>query len=187
MRKSGIYAIVNLVNKKVYIGSSTNISKRWRQHKNELRIGIHSNNHLQKSWNKYSESKFVFSILEESSKESLIEREIYWIRHYNSISGDLGYNQTIPNTAEYRNPEKQIGNKLKKEIVAIEKVSGEISIYPSIAETARKFGLKDTRVREICKFWKDGIGTYRSSKGMIFVYSSNYNKDFDYIGFKKKK
>lgn len=45
-----------------YIGSSANIEHRFRQHKSELRQGIHSNGILQNAYNKYGES-LVYSIL----------------------------------------------------------------------------------------------------------------------------
>jgi len=33
MIKTGIYKILNKINGKVYIGSATDIAKRWRDHK----------------------------------------------------------------------------------------------------------------------------------------------------------
>ena len=40
---SGIYAIVNKNNKKRYIGSTCNLTKRWIQHKYQLNKNIHFN------------------------------------------------------------------------------------------------------------------------------------------------
>ena len=60
---SGIYKIENLVNHNIYIGQSTHIAYRWLWHKDKLRTQKHSNEHLQKSWNKYGENNFEFSIL----------------------------------------------------------------------------------------------------------------------------
>ncbi len=48
-----------------YVGTSINIEKRWREHKNSLRRNCHHNKYLQNSWNKYKESNFEFHILEE--------------------------------------------------------------------------------------------------------------------------
>ena len=42
MIKSGIYKIENIINNKIYIGSSKNIIKRFNQHKYELRNYNHS-------------------------------------------------------------------------------------------------------------------------------------------------
>lgn len=61
---SGIYAIVNQVNEKRYVGSSVNIFLRWQQHKNALRANRHENQHLQRAWTKYGESAFSFIIVD---------------------------------------------------------------------------------------------------------------------------
>lgn len=60
----GIYKIINTVNFKFYIGSTTNLKQRKASHFSCLRGGYHYNNHLQNSFNKYGESCFVFEILE---------------------------------------------------------------------------------------------------------------------------
>jgi len=57
---SGIYAIVNLANKKCYFGSTHNLSTRLATHKYRLKNGKHSNKHLQNSWDYYGAHKFLF-------------------------------------------------------------------------------------------------------------------------------
>ena len=60
-----IYQIKNIVNNKIYIGSTIRATYiRKYEHFSELRNNKHCNNHLQKAWNKYGEDKFEFSILE---------------------------------------------------------------------------------------------------------------------------
>jgi group I intron endonuclease len=61
---SGIYSIVNIINQKVYIGSSKDVLRRIRDHKRNLNSNKHTNTHLQNSWNKYKETNFIFSIIE---------------------------------------------------------------------------------------------------------------------------
>lgn len=76
MTISGIYKIINKVNGKYYVGSSTNITdKRWRKHKSCLRYNYHDNKHLQNAWNKYGENNFDFVIVEQTPKENLVEVE----------------------------------------------------------------------------------------------------------------
>lgn len=89
---SGIYCIENIVTNKKYIGQSVNIKDRWYKHKNELKHGIHSNDYLQKSWNKYGETNFKFYILECCDCDKLDEREIYYIELHNTLNHDYGYN-----------------------------------------------------------------------------------------------
>lgn len=60
-----IYRIRNIVNSKVYIGSTNNIMKRFNTHICNLRNKTHHNKHLQNAWNKYGESNFEFEIIEE--------------------------------------------------------------------------------------------------------------------------
>lgn len=88
----GIYIITSLVNRKVYIGQSTNIELRWLSHKEALSGNKHQNRHLQNSWNKYGEENFIFSVLEECSEDKLTEREQYWIDYYGGINSKDTYN-----------------------------------------------------------------------------------------------
>lgn len=75
---SGIYKITNKINSKYYIGSSDNITGkggRWYEHTNDLKADRHINSYLQRSWNKYGESAFDFSVLEEVPKPDLLKKE----------------------------------------------------------------------------------------------------------------
>jgi group I intron endonuclease len=78
-KTSGIYKIFNTINRKFYIGSAMNISKRWGEHLRALRKNKHPNKHLQNAWNFYGEDAFVFSVLEICFKSMLLIREQYYI------------------------------------------------------------------------------------------------------------
>jgi group I intron endonuclease len=88
----GIYCIENTINNKKCIGKSVKIGKRLYKHKSYLKSGIHPNNHLQSSWNKYGEENFTFFIIEECSREDLSEKEIYYISLFDTKN--IGYNKT---------------------------------------------------------------------------------------------
>ena len=89
--------ILNLENLKVYVGSSSNISKRRQEHFNSLAKNTHYNSHLQKSYNKYGKEKFSFLILERNiPREDLHIREIFHIEQKDSLNKDKGYNIGIP-------------------------------------------------------------------------------------------
>jgi len=60
--RSGIYHILNLVNKKMYIGSAKNLYKRMNEHYGNLTQNKHPNKHLQNAWNKYGEENFKFFV-----------------------------------------------------------------------------------------------------------------------------
>lgn len=63
----------------MYVGSSKNIYYRWQTHKRQLRNNTHLSKYMQNAWNKYGESTFIFSILEECEVNELIHREQFWL------------------------------------------------------------------------------------------------------------
>jgi group I intron endonuclease len=91
--KTGIYAIKNLANGKVYVGQSVNLDKRKQNHFWALEYGNHFNSHLQKAFNKYGKNNFEFHILEETEEGLLDVQERLWIKHYKSNRIEFGYNR----------------------------------------------------------------------------------------------
>lgn len=83
MKIVGIYKIENLINKKIYIGSSIDITKRWRKHKFELNKNIHPNTYLQRAWNKYGSSNFSFKIIEYCGQNNIASREQSYLNSLN--------------------------------------------------------------------------------------------------------
>lgn len=76
----GIYAIINLLDGKRYIGSASNIRRRWAEHRSHLNRGIHSSPKLQNAWRKYGEENFEFRIIENiENKDDLLVREQFWL------------------------------------------------------------------------------------------------------------
>ena len=63
----GVYIIRNLINGKIYIGSSKNIKNRLKTHLNMLKKNIHHSIDLQVDFNKYGEDNFESEILIECS------------------------------------------------------------------------------------------------------------------------
>ena len=60
---SGIYKITNIATGDFYIGQSINIEKRKIYHLWELHKNRHSNEYLQRAYNKYGKENFVFEII----------------------------------------------------------------------------------------------------------------------------
>jgi group I intron endonuclease len=110
----GIYRIKNKVNNKCYYGSSKNIDKRWKRHKNELNKKKHINIILQRAWNKYGEKNFVFEIIEECDVSLLLKTE----QNYLNLSPE--YNIGIKSSGGdnlSKNPNKKnIVDKIKKSL-----------------------------------------------------------------------
>lgn len=92
----GIYKIENKINGKVYIGQSVNIEERWKKHKSISNNINHEykNYPLYRSMSKHGLENFNFSIIEECLIDQLDEKEIYWIKYYNSLVPN-GYNRTL--------------------------------------------------------------------------------------------
>ncbi len=90
--KIGIYKIKNKINNKVYIGSSKNLTKRMRLHRQRLNGNYHENRYLQSSWLKHGETNFHIEIIEICDVDILLDREAYWIEFYKSYNKDFGYN-----------------------------------------------------------------------------------------------
>lgn len=89
--RSGVYQILNTKNNKRYIGSSINVYSRMKVHKKLLEKNSHENSKLQRAYNKYKSSSFIFEPVQfVRVRSSLTEREQYWIDNLDSVRN--GYN-----------------------------------------------------------------------------------------------
>lgn len=89
--QSGVYAICNTVNGKLYVGSAKILYRRKKRNLLALRTGKHHNPNLQAEWAEFGESEFVFSIIEYVSDYSCIrDREQYWMDLLKVV--ETGYN-----------------------------------------------------------------------------------------------
>ena len=80
----GIYVIKNKKTGQMYVGQSTNVESRFKSHCQipsiDMAIAIEG------------EDNFEFNIIEEVSKDDLLERERYWIDFYNTELDSNHYN-----------------------------------------------------------------------------------------------
>jgi group I intron endonuclease len=111
---SGIYKITNTINNKVYIGSSVNISNREYKHFWMLNKGIHDNEYLQKSYNKYGKDVFIFEIVEYCESNKLIEKENIFITLHESNNLNKGYNLALVNDFRRNTYNDEVKVKLSK-------------------------------------------------------------------------
>lgn len=92
--KFGIYGIKNIDTGKVYVGQTRQtFNRRFLLHNWQLKNNVHENQYLQKSYNKYGDSKFEFFIIEiikNKNLDILNELEIKYIKKYKSQN--LSYN-----------------------------------------------------------------------------------------------
>lgn len=87
---SGVYAIRNAKTSRVYIGKSTDIPARWRQHRRDLARGKHINKELQEDWRQYGPDAFAFEVLEEAATWADLHNAEQ--RHYAATPPELRYN-----------------------------------------------------------------------------------------------
>ncbi len=91
--KTGVYTITNLVNGKIYVGSTMDsFKRRCYNHYSSLSRGIHKNKHLQSSYNKYGKDNLLFEILEICELPYCLSQEQYWINMLNVCNPKYGYN-----------------------------------------------------------------------------------------------
>jgi group I intron endonuclease len=88
-----IYKITNIVNDKIYIGSTKDFATRCRTHINELNKNTHRNSKLQNSWNKYGKNNFRFEIIEYDVKDQYFTEQLYLDKL--SLNKDTCFNLTF--------------------------------------------------------------------------------------------
>lgn len=128
----GIYKITNKLNNKAYIGQSKHIEQRWKEHQQLSRKSL-----IHKAIEKYGINNFTFEILEECSVDELDEREIYWIKVYNTFEN--GYNLTRGGNSGFS--------------YNIETVYQEYLKTNSMKQTAKNIGCHETTVRNILRVY----------------------------------
>ena len=83
-----IYCLKNKINGKMYIGKTSNLKRRWLEHKNRNKLVI------QKAINKYGAENFEKIIIEDNlTNEEVYEKEKYWIKYFDTYNG-VGYNSS---------------------------------------------------------------------------------------------
>lgn len=88
-----VYKISNTVNNKVYIGQTIRpIEQRFKRH---LCDAEKLDTHFARAIRKYGKDKFYIELIDTASTQNELNlKEQYWIRQYNSVNSDYGYNET---------------------------------------------------------------------------------------------
>lgn len=143
-KEIGIYQIRNLVNNKLYIGSTVSgFSKRKTYHLMLLRKNQHHSQILQKSFNKHGENNFIFEIIEIcQNKDNILIREQYWMDFYKCYDPKFGYNI---NSNAHSCASRELTDEHKLKISLSEKgkvVSQETKNKLSLANKGKRLGIK---------------------------------------------
>jgi group I intron endonuclease len=150
-----VYKITNSINNKCYIGITSNLKKRLKDH---IRFSINNykiKGYIHKSIQKYGVDKFTVEILCECETDlDLNEKEQYYIKLHNSANSDFGYNLTLGGNREIPNKEtieKKIKNSHKVKVAQYDLKGNLIKSYVSIKEASRELNISDSDIHRCHK------------------------------------
>lgn len=162
---SGIYCIISSLNNKKYIGSSSNLSKRIREHFRLLKNNEHISKYMQHSYNKYGLDSFSVKILEYVSVESLIIKEQEYIDNllpeFNSskVAGScLGYK--FGKQSYKTKLLKRKVNKKKIKVLQISKKGEIIKEWESTRDAQRRTKIQSIHISEVCRNIRKSAGGF---------------------------
>lgn len=174
LNKIGIYAIVNCIDNKMYVGKSINIYSRIKDHITRLNTkNRDENTYLTKAWHKYGKENFKYIILEylDLFDENLLaNRELYWIVKLNTINKKFGYNLRLDTET------KCLVTEYTKKRLSKSRKERETK-YPTLSKDIGK---------KISNFWKNNSDIknqmrIRVSEKKIQYYVIQYSKDGNFI------
>lgn len=167
-----VYKITNLINNKIYIGSTNDAERRWREHKSHAfnPNQIDYNYPLQKAFRKYGVDNFTFGIIKSNfeTRYDAEEFEKQMIIHYDTCNTQKGYNQS----SETHNglTDEAVRNKLKRKIIAIDiQNPNNKIIFNSVTEAANELKTE----RKSISSCANGSTRYSNIKGFIIRYYDN--------------
>lgn len=138
----GIYKIENNKSGKIYIGSSINIEKRFKRHKNDLLNNKHKNTHLQREYNKYGLDSFIFEVVEISSKSKL---RIIEQKYLNEIFQLDNFNRKYYNIGISSSGGDNLTNNPNREIIVEKIQKGLLERYKNETEEERNLRIESIK------------------------------------------
>lgn len=153
-----IYKITNQKNGMVYIGSSIEVERRWRQHK-EASINEkdhHYNYPLMIAFREFGIANFTFEVIDTlPDHQAMIKAEHDWIVKENCIVPN-GYNQTHQTDSPLLDPviAKKMSDtkraKYGKRVCEIDENKNILEVWGSLAEAGEKTGLDRFKISDVC-------------------------------------
>ena len=162
----------------VYIGSSIDVERRWRQHKE---ASINEKNHhynypLMIAFREFGIANFTFEVIDTlPTWEAMIEAEHNWILKENCVVPN-GYNQTDKTDSPMFDPmvaKKMSDTKRKKygkRVCEIDSANNIIAIWNSLAEAGEITGLNRFKISSVCN------GTRLTTGNRVFRFLDEKNQ-----------
>ena len=173
-----IYKITNQKNGMVYIGSSIEVERRWRQHK-EASINEkdhHYNYPLMVAFREFGIANFTFEVIDTlPTWKAMIEAEHNWIIKEDCVNPN-GYNQTDKTDSPMFDPAiaKKMSNtkreKYGKRVCEIDSTKNILNIWDSLAEAGEDTGLDRFKISNVCN------GTRLTTGDRIFRFLDDKNQ-----------
>lgn len=173
--KSGIYKLS--AGGHIYIGSSKNLYARLAEHRLDLKENRHSNNFLQKVYNKYGIENMQIDIVEFCDPDNRINRENFWIKELNA---DMNLQDPVSHKLSEVSKQK-LSKSVKKglsegkyktkydycDIEAYDYFGNYIKTFKSRSELSNEYGFTNKEIQELASGYKKGS----SKNGIRLRYS----------------
>jgi group I intron endonuclease len=181
-----VYKITNKQNRKIYIGITNQgaTTNRWYKHCSDANCG--SDFPIHNAIRKYGRDNFqveVIEVIENQDYDYLKEREIYWIKFYDSYNRKIGYNLTLGGDGTFgRHHSEETKDKIRQKALG-RKVSESAKKKMSDSHKKRIYDNKEMSDRcirgnlirwadaETRKFWSEN----NSQNRKILQYDLNMN------------
>lgn len=170
MKSNDVYKITNKITGKVYIGiANQGAGARYRHHWYEARIGEPAPIH--RSMAKYGEENFTLEIIDfADTYEELKEKEKYWIKQYDSVNRDKGYNLTEGGDGTFgRMHSEETKNKIRQK--AIGRKASE--------ETKKKMSDSQKKYKEAHRAHADVIRLLNQKAVVVYDLDGNKLEEFE--------
>jgi group I intron endonuclease len=98
MKMYYIYTLYNIITGKIYVGQTHDLNERWAKHKSNAKAFYRRNvcnKYLYRDIMVYGINNFSFAIMYKNLNKSNADLlEVYWIKYFNAIDRECGYNLT---------------------------------------------------------------------------------------------
>lgn len=182
-KNKGVYCIINKINNRMYVGSSTNFGSRRDKHFSLLRHNKHQNYLLQTDVNQFGMENFSFDVLKYCQIDLKNEEQYFFnqLNPYYNITKDA-----IRNTPSEESRRKMSETRLKmyqeglqpngaKAIVQYNLQHEFINEFRSIRQASIQLNIAKSSIHRVLN------GTYKQMKGFIFHYKTDLLKSCELL------